>query len=100
MLPLLSAGTPSFHVVALSLPGFWFSSLKRLRRKGSESISMPRYVIAIILFLTLLRFAQVSHKVMMALSYSEYGESSARAFVCYVLRLTKNQLLTAVIWVR
>ncbi|KAF8899830.1 Alpha/Beta hydrolase protein [Mucidula mucida] len=59
MLPLLSAGTPSFHVVALSLPGFWFSSLKRLRRKGSESISMPR-------------FAQVSHKVMMALSYSEY----------------------------
>ncbi|KAF8902496.1 alpha beta-hydrolase [Mucidula mucida] len=54
MLPLLTVGNPSFHVVALSLPGFGFSEAPS--KKGFR----------------VNRYAEVTHKAMMALGYSEY----------------------------
>ncbi|KAF8900220.1 alpha/beta-hydrolase [Mucidula mucida] len=54
MLPLLTAGNPSFHVVALSLPGFGFSQAPS--KKGFR----------------VNQYAEVAHKVMMALGYNEY----------------------------
>ncbi|KAG6855800.1 hypothetical protein H0H87_010753 [Tephrocybe sp. NHM501043] len=58
ILPLLiqaSADHPSFHVVAISLPGFGFSSAPT--KKG---FSIGQY-------------AEVAHKLMIALGYEEYG---------------------------
>ncbi|KAF8902482.1 Alpha/Beta hydrolase protein, partial [Mucidula mucida] len=54
MLPLLTVGNPSLHVVALSLLGFGFSEAPS--KKGFR----------------VNRYAEVAHKVMMALGYSEY----------------------------
>jgi pimeloyl-ACP methyl ester carboxylesterase len=59
ILPLLIAESPeqpSFHVVALSLPGFGFSEAPKKRG------------------FTLDQFAEVGHKLMLALGYDEYGE--------------------------
>ncbi|KAF9017545.1 alpha beta-hydrolase [Hymenopellis radicata] len=57
ILPLLTAtdaGHPSFHVVALSLPGFGFSQAPS--KKGFR----------------VNQYAEVAHKVMLALGYNEY----------------------------
>ncbi|KAA1474207.1 alpha/beta-hydrolase [Dentipellis sp. KUC8613] len=57
ILPLLTAeeeGKPSFHVVALSLPGFGFSEAPKKRGFG------------------LVQYAEVAHKLMLALGYEEY----------------------------
>ncbi|KIY66696.1 alpha/beta-hydrolase [Cylindrobasidium torrendii FP15055 ss-10] len=54
VLPLLTEGSPSFHVVALSLPGFGFSEAPR--RKG---FGLPQ-------------FAEVGNKLMVALGYDKY----------------------------
>uniref|UniRef100_A0A0W0F6L9 stearoyl-CoA 9-desaturase n=1 Tax=Moniliophthora roreri TaxID=221103 RepID=A0A0W0F6L9_MONRR len=54
ILPLLTQGTPSFHVVAVGLPGFGFS--EGAKKKG---FSIGQY-------------AEVSHKLMLALGYNEY----------------------------
>ncbi|KAJ8073604.1 hypothetical protein PM082_011882 [Marasmius tenuissimus] len=57
ILPLLVAvkeGAPSFHVVAYSLPGFGFS--EATKKKGFD----------------LGRYAEVGHKLMLALGYNEY----------------------------
>ncbi|KAG1822989.1 Alpha/Beta hydrolase protein, partial [Suillus subaureus] len=58
ILPLLTASAPehpSFHVVALSLPGFGFSEAPR-----KQGFGMNQYV-------------EVAHKLMIALGYNEYG---------------------------
>ncbi|KAG6901841.1 hypothetical protein C0995_007344 [Termitomyces sp. Mi166 len=58
LLPLLiqaSANHPSFHVVAISLPGYGFSTAPS--KKGFE---IPQY-------------AEVAHKLMLALGYDEYA---------------------------
>ncbi|EEB98496.1 hypothetical protein MPER_01980, partial [Moniliophthora perniciosa FA553] len=55
ILPLLVQGTPNFHVVAVGLPGFGFS--EGAKKKG---FSIGQY-------------AEVSHKLMLALGYNEYG---------------------------
>ncbi|KAK7062735.1 hypothetical protein VNI00_000223 [Paramarasmius palmivorus] len=54
ILPLLNEGTPSFHVVAVGLPGFGFS--EGAKKKG---FSINQY-------------AEVAHKLMMFLGYNEY----------------------------
>ncbi|KAH8101792.1 alpha/beta-hydrolase [Cristinia sonorae] len=57
ILPLLTSSSeksPSFHVVALSLPGFGFSEAPK--KKG----------------FSVAQFAEVSHKLMLALGYNEY----------------------------
>ncbi|KAG2342081.1 alpha/beta-hydrolase [Suillus weaverae] len=57
ILPLLTASAPehpSFHVVALSLPGFGFSEAPRKQGFGIN------------------QYAEVAHKLMIALGYSEY----------------------------
>ncbi|KAI3621519.1 epoxide hydrolase [Moniliophthora roreri] len=57
ILPLLTAtepGMPSFHVVGLGLPGFGFS--EGTKKKGFD---LPKY-------------AEVGHKLMLALGYTEY----------------------------
>ncbi|KAL0059555.1 hypothetical protein AAF712_013700 [Marasmius tenuissimus] len=57
LLPLLTAvkeGAPSFHVVAYSLPGFGFS--EGAKKKGFD----------------LNKYAEVGHKLMLALGYHEY----------------------------
>ncbi|KAI0078543.1 alpha/beta-hydrolase [Panus rudis PR-1116 ss-1] len=57
ILPLLTAVSPqqpSFHVVALSLPGYGFSDAPRKPGFSAE------------------QFAQVGHKLMLALGYNEY----------------------------
>ncbi|KAG6917880.1 hypothetical protein DXG01_000650 [Tephrocybe rancida] len=58
ILPLLiesSPDHPSFHVVAISLPGFGFST-----GPTKKGFSIPKY-------------AEVAHKLMIALGYDEYG---------------------------
>ncbi|KAI0078235.1 alpha/beta-hydrolase [Panus rudis PR-1116 ss-1] len=58
ILPLLTAVSPdqpSFHVVALSLPGYGFSDAARLPGFSSAE-----------------KFAEVGHKLMLALGYKEY----------------------------
>ena len=47
---------PSFHVVAVSMPGYGFSEAPK--KKGFEGRQM----------------AEVAHKVMLALGYNEYGK--------------------------
>ncbi|KAL0575927.1 hypothetical protein V5O48_006037 [Marasmius crinis-equi] len=57
ILPLLTAveeGHPSFHVVALGLPGYGFS--EGTKKKGFD----------------LKKYAEVGHKLMLALGYNEY----------------------------
>ncbi|KAG7089120.1 hypothetical protein E1B28_010828 [Marasmius oreades] len=57
VLPLLTAiedGQPSFHVVALGLPGYGFS--EGVKKKGFD----------------LAKYAEVGHKLMLALGYDEY----------------------------
>ncbi|KAK0488141.1 Alpha/Beta hydrolase protein [Armillaria luteobubalina] len=57
ILPLLTASSPdhpSFHVVALSLPGYGFSEASKKQSFG------------------LAQYAEVSHKLMLALGYNEY----------------------------
>ncbi|KAG2039483.1 Alpha/Beta hydrolase protein [Suillus americanus] len=57
ILPLLTVSTPehpSFHVVALSLPGFGFSAAPR-----KQGFGLNQYV-------------EVAHKLMIALGYNEY----------------------------
>ncbi|KAL0572613.1 hypothetical protein V5O48_009344 [Marasmius crinis-equi] len=57
VLPLLTAveeGHPSFHVVALGLPGYGFS--EGAKKKGFE----------------LTKYAEVGHKLMLSLGYNEY----------------------------
>ncbi|KAG1848773.1 Alpha/Beta hydrolase protein [Suillus subalutaceus] len=57
ILPLLTASTaehPSFHVVALSLPGFGFSEAPHKQGFGIN------------------QYAEVAHKLMVALGYNEY----------------------------
>ncbi|KAG0703816.1 Alpha/Beta hydrolase protein [Suillus ampliporus] len=57
ILPLLTASSPehpSFHVVALSLPGFGFSEAPHTQGFGIN------------------QYAEVAHKLMLALSYNEY----------------------------
>ncbi|KAK0474607.1 Alpha/Beta hydrolase protein, partial [Armillaria novae-zelandiae] len=57
ILPLLTASSsehPSFHVVALSLPGYGFSEASK-----KQNFRLAQY-------------AEVTHKLMLALSYSEY----------------------------
>ncbi|ESK87719.1 epoxide hydrolase [Moniliophthora roreri MCA 2997] len=57
ILPLLTAqapGTPSFHVIGLSLPGYGFS--EGTKKKGFD---MSKY-------------AEVGHKLMLSLGYTEY----------------------------
>ncbi|KAJ8521040.1 hypothetical protein ONZ45_g2204 [Pleurotus djamor] len=57
ILPLLvskSPDHPSFHVVALSLPGYGFSEAPKKQGFGPE------------------KYAEVSHKLMLALGYNEY----------------------------
>lgn len=57
ILPLLTAPGlehPSFHAVALSLPGFYFSEAPRKQGFGIN------------------QYAEVAHKLMVALGYSEY----------------------------
>ena len=64
ILPLLTAASPnrpSFHVVAMSLPGYTFSDAPR--KKGFE----------------MLKFTEVAHKLMLGLGYEEYG---GRIWVC------------------
>ncbi|KAF9233470.1 Alpha/Beta hydrolase protein [Melanogaster broomeanus] len=57
LLPLLTATSPehpSFHVVALSLPGYGFSEAPR--KQGFKGV----------------QYAEVAHKLMLALGYNEY----------------------------
>ncbi|KAK1220538.1 hypothetical protein PQX77_016678 [Marasmius sp. AFHP31] len=58
ILPLLTSGTPSFHVVAIGQPGYGFSEAPK--KKG---FSIPQY-------------AELGHKLMLALGYDEYGQLS------------------------
>ncbi|KAK1221803.1 hypothetical protein PQX77_015382 [Marasmius sp. AFHP31] len=61
ILPLLTAveeGQPSFHVVALGLPGYGFS--EGAKKKGFN----------------LTKYGEVGHKLMLALGYKEYGTSA------------------------
>ncbi|KAK0212085.1 Alpha/Beta hydrolase protein, partial [Desarmillaria ectypa] len=58
ILPLLTASSaehPSFHVVALSLPGYGFSQASKKQNFRSA------------------QYAEVAHKLMLALGYNEYG---------------------------
>jgi pimeloyl-ACP methyl ester carboxylesterase len=58
LLPILvepSLGNPSFHVVAVSLPGYGFSEAPK--KKGFEATQM----------------AEVAHKVMLSVGYTQYG---------------------------
>jgi pimeloyl-ACP methyl ester carboxylesterase len=60
ILPLLTAASPehpSFHVVAPSLPGYGFS----------EAPSKPGFGLS--------QYAEVCHKLMLALGYDKYGQS-------------------------
>ncbi|KAG6849688.1 hypothetical protein H0H93_006306 [Arthromyces matolae] len=59
LLPILteaSSDHPSFHVVAISLPGYGFST-----GPTKQGFQIPQY-------------AEVAHKLMLALGYNEYGE--------------------------
>ena len=59
ILPLLTAASadhPSFHVVAISLPGYAFSSAPK--KKGFD----------------VNKYAEISHKLMLSLGYKEYGK--------------------------
>ena len=59
ILPLLtstaSTNQPSFHVVAISLPAYGFSEAPKKRGFG------------------IYKYAEVAHKLMLALGYTEYG---------------------------
>ncbi|OSX56462.1 hypothetical protein POSPLADRAFT_1062619 [Postia placenta MAD-698-R-SB12] len=72
MLPILTAASPdhpSFHVVALSLPGFGFSEAPK--KKGFRG----------------LQYAEVANKLMLALGYNEYVVQGGDwgYYVCKVL---------------
>jgi hypothetical protein len=60
ILPLLTRpgdeSAPSFHVVALGLPGYGFS-------EGSKAKGFDIY-----------KYAEVGHKLMLSLGYDEYGD--------------------------
>ncbi len=81
ILPLLTTtkpGQPSFHVVALSLPGFGFS--EGPKKKG---FAITQYAEVRIFPLHLdcvsshsRSVTQTAHKLMLALGYNEYGQSS------------------------
>ena len=61
ILPLLveaSPEHPSFHVVAVSLPGYGFSEAPKKKGFGST------------------QYAEVGNKLMLALGYNEYGTAS------------------------
>ncbi|KAG2127800.1 Alpha/Beta hydrolase protein [Suillus cothurnatus] len=81
ILPLLTASAPehpSFHVVALSLPGYGFSEAPRKQGFGAN------------------QYAEVAHKLMIALGYNEYGTSSSyrlrwiNEFVHFFLQLPRE----------
>lgn len=55
LLTAVAPDEPSFHVVALSLPGYGFSDAPK--KPGFSSV----------------QFAEVGHKLMLALGYNEYG---------------------------
>ncbi len=74
MLPLLTAGHPGFHIVALSIPGFGFS-----QAPSKKGFRVNQYAEVCDCYNVLGEDAaklckQVAHKVMMALGYNEYGE--------------------------
>jgi pimeloyl-ACP methyl ester carboxylesterase len=52
----VSPDHPSFHVVAISLPGYGFSEAPKKKGFGPD------------------RMSEVGHKVMLALGYNEYGK--------------------------
>ncbi|EEB94509.1 hypothetical protein MPER_06665 [Moniliophthora perniciosa FA553] len=72
ILPLLASGTPSFHVVALGLPGYGFSEGTKM--KGFD----------------LSKYTEVGHRLMLALGYSEYGIFPAHSF----RRLSSSYFMT------
>ncbi|KAK1220537.1 hypothetical protein PQX77_016677 [Marasmius sp. AFHP31] len=72
ILPLLTSGTPSFHVVAIGQPGYGFS--EGPKKKGFNTPqyaeagitpSHPRPILTAIIL-------QLGHKLMLALGYDEY----------------------------
>jgi hypothetical protein len=74
ILPFLNAGdikSPSFHVVAPSLPNFGFSSGVTQKHFGRD------------------QYAEVMHKLMLKLGYNEYGKSMLHSH-----RLIEAQSLT------
>ena len=90
ILPLLVSpedkSAPSFHVVALGLPGFGFSEQPHKRGFGP------------------IQAAEVGHKLMLALGYSEYvtqggdwGSIVSYSFTCVNGHLLKTNKVTRVI---
>lgn len=83
MLPMLTEGSPdhpSFHVVALSLPGFGFSAAP-----NKTGFGIAKYAEVFWCFIprcSSLTFTvrQVGHKLMLALGYNEYGLFSVHAY--------------------
>ncbi|KAG2065320.1 alpha/beta-hydrolase [Suillus decipiens] len=70
ILPLLTASAPehpSFHVVALSLPGYGFSEAPRKQGFGLN------------------QYAEVAHKLMIALGYNEYVTQGGD-WGCFIIR--------------
>ncbi len=79
MLPLLTAGTPSLLVVALSLPCSGFSEAPS--KKGFRVNRCAEVCDCYDLLCDAAEFLQqVAHKVMMALGYNEYSEQNERPF--------------------
>ncbi|KAK7040716.1 hypothetical protein VNI00_009622 [Paramarasmius palmivorus] len=68
ILPLLTTGTPSFHVVAVGLPGYGFSE-----GSNKKGFSIAQYAEARHEFIVDETETQVGHKLMLALGYNEYA---------------------------
>ncbi len=77
MLPLLTASSPehpSFHVVALSLPGYGFSEApKKPGFKGPQYAEVRQGPTRIVIYTTDSSWMQLFNKLMLALGYNEYG---------------------------
>lgn len=77
ILPLLTASSPehpSFHVVALSLPGYGFSEAPRKQGFSKNQFAEVRYPCSTKHSIAYSK-SQVAHKLMLALGYHEYGNS-------------------------
>ena len=77
ILPLLTASSPehpSFHVVALSLPGYGFSEAPRKQGFSKNQFAeVCNSILHEMRDLIARSESQVAHKLMLALGYHEYG---------------------------
>jgi hypothetical protein len=79
LLPLLTVSSPehpSFHVVALSLPGYGFSEAPRKQGFSQKQFAeVCDGILHEMRDLIARSKSQVAHKLMLALGYHEYGNS-------------------------